>query len=139
MTRCIHCGLTMLGGFDSCHHCEKPLAIAAEPTSEVVPFTDKPTEPFYDDTEYTAAKTPNPQITVGGMYLFEVFCRIPILNVFLLSIVASSVHETPMREIARAKLLTMLTVVVFFLLLAVTIVMLMYMEVIPPIYLGRWA
>jgi hypothetical protein len=116
----------MLGGFDSCHHCEAPLGITTETPDAVVPVTDEP------------QKT-HPQITVGGMYLFEVFCRIPLINVFLLAIVASSVHESPMREISRAKLLTMLTVVIFFLLLALTIVMLMHLDVIPPIYLGRWA
>jgi len=88
-------------------------------------------EDFYEEPSRS-------EITVGGMYIFELLCRIPILNIFLLAIIASSVREGAMREIARAKLLTILTVTVLFLLAALTIVLLMYMEVREPVYLGRW-
>jgi hypothetical protein len=81
---------------------------------------------------------PRPRITVGGMYIFELLCRIPILNLFLLAVIASSGRESPMREISRAKLLAMLTAAAFLIFAALIVVALLYMEIIEPFYLGRW-
>ena len=148
MMRCSHCGLTMLNGFKFCHHCGKSISVATAAPELIVPAappveTPGPlpepdaAEPLPEEA-YTDSEFPQPRITVGGMYLFELLCRVPILNLFLLAIIASSGRESPMREIARAKLLAMLTVVAIAVFAAMLVVLLMYMDIIEPIYLGRW-
>jgi hypothetical protein len=139
----------MLNGFKFCHHCGKSISVAtAAPEVAVSAPVKKPAVPepeaenplTGEEGSETDAETENPppRITVGGMYIFELLCRVPILNLFLLAIIASSGRESPMREISRAKLLAMLTVIAVLIFAALIVVLLLYIEVIEPFYLGRW-
>ena len=161
MMRCEHCGLTLLNGFKFCHHCGRTITVTAaapelaaqiseqNPESEpmlktefgAVLESELITEPEAEEASEIEDFYEEPsrsEITVGGMYIFELLCRIPVLNIFLLAIIASSVRDGPMREIARAKLLTILTVTLFVILAVLTIVLLLYTETIEPFYLGKW-
>jgi hypothetical protein len=128
---------------------QTPPREAAKPEPELKPESAQETEPGPEASEtdpfdsvimglYKDRRRPKPEITVGGMYVLELLCRIPILNIFLLAIIASSTRENPMREIARAKLLTLLTVAALILLAALIVVFLLYADIIEPFYLGRW-
>jgi hypothetical protein len=139
----------MLDGFKFCNHCGKSIGIAAAaPETALAPVKpdlpapaedEKPLWETEEDEEYGVEEEDvRPDFSAGKFFIFEVLCRIPVLNFFLLAVMASSRHESVMREYARGKLLATMTVMLIFLCAALTVVLLMVFEIIDPIYLGRW-
>jgi hypothetical protein len=74
----------------------------------------------------------------GKVFILELLCYIPVLNFFLLAIMSVARYESAARVYARGKLLASMTVLIMFLLAALTLVTLLAYDIIEPIYLGRW-
>jgi hypothetical protein len=143
----------MLDGFKFCHRCGKSITIAAaapelayEP-AEKNDYLPKETEEVLLDEllEELPGVPPDAdreekerRLSAGKVFWVELLCYIPVLNFFLLIIMATSGREGTMREYARGKLLASMTFLILFLLAALTVVLLIAFEIIGPIYLGRW-
>jgi hypothetical protein len=147
---CTRCGLVLLDGFKFCHHCGTGVNIAAaapelaRPVPEEEPLLPiEPIIPAEDAAEEAEEPEAGPglaegDVSAGRMFILELLCYIPLLNVILLAAISAAGRRTPMREIARGKLLAMMTATLVFLFAALIIILLMYIDVIQPIYLGRW-
>ncbi|MCL2003506.1 MAG: zinc ribbon domain-containing protein [Oscillospiraceae bacterium] len=147
---CAHCGHHMLDGFKFCHHCGQPAA-ASVPEPEPAYIPALPEEPLPDGLEDMPGEEPaglaeppsvpsdaDGGISAGRVFCMELLCRIPILNFFLLVIMATGGRGGALREYARGKLLAAMTVWIVVLLAALTVIFLIALEIIEPIYLGRW-
>ena len=143
---CSNCGLVMLTGFKFCHHCGTPInVVTAAPELTVTAPPERAEEPpgpvIADAAAETAEDRPREAdggVSAGRMYILDLLCYIPVLNFILLTVMAAAGRGSPMREIARGKLLALVTALLVFLFAVLILVLLMYMEIIEPIYLGRW-
>ena len=145
---CTRCGLVMLDGFKFCHHCGTPVSIVTAAPEPVVaaPEQTEGNAPLPEPIEVVnAEETPaagpdlaDADISVGSIFLLDLLCYIPLVNLILLAVMASSGRGTSLREIARGKLLAMMTVTLIVLSAALILILLMYTEIIEPIYLGWW-
>ena len=144
---CSNCGLVMLTGFKFCHHCGTPISVvpaAPELTKASVseraeePLAPEASEDAVLDVSTFAGIPAESGVSAGRMFILDLLCYIPVLNLILLAVMSASGRGSPMREIARGKLLAMITALLVFLFAVLILVLLMYLEVIEPIYLGRW-
>lgn len=143
---CPHCGHNMLDGFKFCHHCGKSISIVTaapelayapvKPKEPLAPVVEEP--PEEEDAAEEAGENAYTWLSAGKVFILELLCHIPVVNFFLLAVMAASRHDGAAREYARGKLLAAMTVLILFLLAALTVVLLLAFDVIEPIYMGRW-
>jgi hypothetical protein len=148
----------MLDGFKFCHHCGKSISVATASPELTFASLKKPDLPqdisrlisaddeILPEIEELPADVPvrfseYNDFSAGRVFIVELLCYIPIFNFILLAIMSTMSdggRESSLREYARGKLLAAMTVFIFFLLAALTVIILMAFEVIEPIFLGRW-
>lgn len=75
--------------------------------------------------------------STGKLFFLELICYIPVLN-FLVLVFLSASRKQYTANLARGKLLAMMTVLLVILIAVLTLIVLMYYNIVPPIYLGRW-
>lgn len=146
---CAHCGHNMLDGFKFCHRCGRPISSVTAAPELVTAKTPVQADP--------AVKTDLPEKTeensgekiiaeeavlsglpAGRVYLLELLCYIPVFNLILMAVMAASSKPSPQREFARGKLLALTTFTFLLLLTVLIVILLIALDVIDPIYLGRW-
>jgi hypothetical protein len=116
---------------------ESGAAVMAEPETVQTQTAPEPDAGPYPEPQ-TGTEEEGGYVPAGRILILELLCAIPVLNFFLLVFMASSGRRSFLREYARGKLLALMTLTLLLLFAALTVVALMYFEVIEPIYLFRW-
>ncbi len=165
--QCPHCGNRLLDGFQFCHHCGKA-AMSAPVPEETPPLFEPEPSPFdteapvfippedagpeeteIQDSGLVDSLPVSPEndshkaepaafFTERRLFLLELLCYVPILNIVVLAVLATSAKSPLRAKMAQMKLLAMMVVIVILMIVALTVIALIAADVLPPLYLGRW-
>lgn len=87
---------------------------------------------------YSQKAEPAAFFTERRLFLLELLCYVPILNIVVLAVLATSAKSPLRAKMAQMKLLAMMVVIVILMIVALTVIALIAADVLPPLYLGKW-